>query len=96
MAHEKPTRCSTWSLHGTEGWYIGPAMDHYCCYTVVMNKTNATQIMDTLELSPYNYKMQITFSANLAIQVADDLIYALCNPHSALPYTSIGDTQLCA
>ena len=38
--------------------------------------------------------MPTTSSANLAILVDKDLIYALCNPHPAVPYTSIGDAQL--
>ena len=38
LAHEKPNQCSTWAPHGAEGWYIGPAMDHYQCYTIVVTE----------------------------------------------------------
>ena len=96
LAHEKPNQHGTWSAHGTEGGYISLAMDHYCCYTIVVNKTIATQIMDTLEFFPCNYKMPATSSADLAIQAAKDLIYALHHPHQAGSYSSIGDAQLCA
>ena len=94
LAHEKPNQHSTWSPHGTEGWYIGLAVDHYHCYAIIMNKTNATQIMDTQEFFPHNYQIPTTSSADLAIETAKDLIYTLHNPHPAGPYSSIGDAQL--
>ena len=78
LAHEKPNQCEMWSPHGTEAWYMSLAMDHYCCYTIVMNKANATRIMHSLEFSPVNYKMPTTLSADLAIWAAIDLLYALC------------------
>ena len=34
ILHEKPHQRNTWSPHGLIGWYVGPAMDHYRCYTV--------------------------------------------------------------
>ena len=27
----KPNKRDSWSFHGEDGWYIGPAMDHYRC-----------------------------------------------------------------
>jgi hypothetical protein len=38
-AHEAPTRRRTWSPHGGDGWCIGPAQEHYRCYTVYITKT---------------------------------------------------------
>jgi hypothetical protein len=29
IIHEKPQQRKTWDPHGTEGWYLGPAMEHY-------------------------------------------------------------------
>jgi hypothetical protein len=34
IAHETPNRRITWALHGQDGWYIGPALEHYRCYNV--------------------------------------------------------------
>ena len=34
IIHEKPTTRQTWSPHGTDGWYVGPALHHYQCYRV--------------------------------------------------------------
>jgi hypothetical protein len=29
IAHETPSRRRTWEPHGQDGWYIGPALEHY-------------------------------------------------------------------
>jgi hypothetical protein len=29
IAHETPNRRRTWAPHGQDGWYIGPALEHY-------------------------------------------------------------------
>jgi hypothetical protein len=29
IAHEKPKQRSSWDPHGVDGWYLGPAPDHY-------------------------------------------------------------------
>jgi hypothetical protein len=39
IAHETPSRRRTWAPHGQDGWYIGPALEHYRCYTIYVNKT---------------------------------------------------------
>ena len=49
-----------------------------------------------LEFFPHNYNITNTSLADLAIWDANDLIHALCQPHPARPYNSIGDAQLCA
>jgi hypothetical protein len=32
IAHETPARRQTWARHGQDGWYTGPALEHYRCY----------------------------------------------------------------
>jgi hypothetical protein len=39
MVHEKPSNRKSWAPHATEGWYVGPAMEHYRCYMVWMKDT---------------------------------------------------------
>ena len=46
--HEKPTQHCTWAPHGIDGWYIGPAMDHYQCYRVWIPSTHAEHKADTI------------------------------------------------
>ena len=31
LVHEKPDQRALWDPHAAEGWYIGPAVEHYRC-----------------------------------------------------------------
>jgi hypothetical protein len=44
IAHETPNRRRTWVPHGHYGWYIGPALEHYRCYTVYIIKTRSERV----------------------------------------------------
>jgi hypothetical protein len=41
IARETPNRRITWAPHGQDGWYIGPALEHYRCYTMYITKTRS-------------------------------------------------------
>jgi hypothetical protein len=43
IAHETPSRRRTWAPHGQDGWYIGPSLEHYRCYTVHITKNKRQQ-----------------------------------------------------
>jgi hypothetical protein len=34
LVHDKPDKRTTWSPKALDGWYLGPALDAYRCYTV--------------------------------------------------------------
>jgi hypothetical protein len=46
---EKASVRGSWAPHGLDGWYIGPALEHYQCYHVHVNNANAERIGDTVE-----------------------------------------------
>ena len=52
LVHEKPRVRKTWAPHGVEGWYIGPALEHYRCYKVYIHTTAAERIADTVQFFP--------------------------------------------
>ena len=52
IIHEKPTIRQTWAPHGTDGWYVGPALHHYQCYRVWVPRTHAERIVDTISFFP--------------------------------------------
>ena len=41
LVHEKPPTRTTWSPHAADGWYTGPALDSYRCFTVWTWSTRA-------------------------------------------------------
>ena len=56
VVHTKPGNRKSWEYHGKEGWYIGPAFQHYCCITVYMPETHATRHTDTARLVTEKFK----------------------------------------
>jgi hypothetical protein len=52
VVHEKPRQRGTWAPHGVDGWYIGPALEHYQCYKCYIPSTNSICIADTVEFFP--------------------------------------------
>jgi hypothetical protein len=52
IAHETPNRRRTWAPHVQYGWYIGPALEHYRCYTVYITKTRAERVVETVDFFP--------------------------------------------
>jgi hypothetical protein len=52
IAHETPNRRRTWAHHGQYGWYIGPALEHYRCYTVCITKKINERVIETVEFTP--------------------------------------------
>eukprot|EP00957_Ditylum_brightwellii_P109502 8351264-Ditylum_brightwellii.AAC.1 len=81
IVHEKSTVQGTWSPHGVNGWYIGPAPLHYWCYKVYITATYVKQIADMVEFFPTTAKMSTLSSADAATHAALDLIEAIKNPH---------------
>ena len=93
LIHIKPNMRETWSPHGTEGWYLGPAMNHYRCYRVYANETKAERIADTLAWFPTTVKMPTASSTDAAITAANDLITALQNPHPASALSPLDNNE---
>jgi hypothetical protein len=89
IGHEKPSNRGSWAPHGSQGWYIGPAPEHYRCYQLYMPKTRATRIFDTVEFFPTKVNMPTLSSTDTAIKAAAALTDALQNPAPAAPFAPL-------
>jgi hypothetical protein len=96
IIHEQTGVRRTWSVHGTHGWYLGAAPEHYRCYTVCCSKTRSERIIDTVEFFPANIRMPRMSSADNATITAQELTHALLNPAPAAPFATIGTGQIAA
>jgi hypothetical protein len=96
IAHETPSRRRTWAPHEQDGWYIGPALEHYRCYTVYITKTRGNRIVETVEFFPEKITLQFPSSQDLATQAAADLTHALLHPQPAGPFCKVGNEQTIA
>ena len=54
--HEKPNQRKSWGPRSVDGWYLGPALDHYRCHRVFSSHTRAERITDTLQTFPHYTK----------------------------------------
>ena len=48
IIHDKPTARGTWAPHGVLGFYLGPAQQHYRCFSVWSVSTQSIRVTDTL------------------------------------------------
>ena len=77
ILHEKLSQKLSWYLHGTEGWYLGQALEHYRCYRVFVNKTKDERVTDTFEFFPWKVPMQYETPTDVAIQANAEIIRLL-------------------
>ncbi len=49
LIHAKPVTCRSWDFHAKDGFYIGPALDSYCCFKLVKSNTKSQVISDTVK-----------------------------------------------
>jgi hypothetical protein len=96
IAHETPGRRRTWAPHGQDGWYVGPSLEYYRCYTVYISKTRSNRIMETVEFFPQKIILPFPSSHDLATQAAADLTHALLHPQPAGPFCQVRDGQAIA
>ena len=82
LVHEPSTVRETWAPHAVEGWYVGPAMQHYRCYTIWADATSAERIANTLTWFPAHVEMPTTSALELATAAAQDLVAALLQPNT--------------
>ena len=93
LVHVKPHDRTTWSPHGEDGWYIGPALESYRCYNVWVWATRSTRICDTLSWFPTKVTMPLASSNDLILAGIQDIVHALNNPSPGSPLAPLTDSH---
>jgi hypothetical protein len=88
IAHDKLDPRTSWDPHGVDGYYLGPALDHYRCYQVHITK-KGTRIIDTVDFFSSKMAMPHTSSKYLASIAALELSNSLQKPAPAAPFSHI-------
>ena len=91
LIHEKPDQRKSWDTHGLEGWYIGPALEHYRCVTAYIPETFSERVCDTVEFFPHSIPLPATSDADYLKQAAADILAILAKPKPTLPYIQRND-----
>ena len=94
IIHEKPTTRQTWALHGTDSWYLGPALHHCQCYRVWVPRTHAECIVDTISFFPKAVPLPELTHKDAAIQATRELTHALQQPRFCGPLAQFHDDHL--
>ena len=79
LAHEKAEKRASWSTHAFVAWYVGPALEHYRCYTVWATKTRQDRIVNQLMWFPPKPFPTLT-SEDLLRATLEDLKEILLHP----------------
>ncbi len=93
LIHEKPSQRGSWDPHAVDGYYIGPALEHYQCYTVNVTSAKADRIADTLEWFPHYVKMPTSNNLDLLVATTSDILKALLNPPYNSPLGPLTDSE---
>ena len=49
LIHAEPVTHRSWDFRAKDGFYIGPALDSYCCFKLVKSNTKSQVISDTVK-----------------------------------------------
>jgi len=88
LVYESPHNRGSWAPHGVPGFYVGPALAHYRCYTVFVPKTCKTRVTDTLSWHPKSLVVPGTSAVEAVTAAAKDLESALLKLRKSKPFTA--------
>ena len=54
IIHKKPTHRALWDFHGDDGYYVGPALEHYRYVQCLMTNSRRLRISDTVQFFPHS------------------------------------------
>jgi hypothetical protein len=94
--HMKPQTGGELGLHMDNMGYIGPALEHYRCYTLYVTKTRGERVVETVDFFPKKFTLTFPSAQDLATQAAAEITHALLQPQPAGPFCKVGDEQTIA
>ena len=90
VIHEAPDKRASFAYHGTIGFYIMPAMQHYRCYHIYIPETNGVRTGSTVSFFPKHVQMPTTSSKDRLAATLEDLSAILKHPHDNTPFLEQG------
>ena len=82
LAHENASTRLSWGAHAQEGWYVGPATESYRCFTIWLDETRHTRIVERCTWFPAKIGIPVPTTA-------DNLNDALLALKDALTNTNV-------
>ena len=91
--HEKLHKRLTYAPHLVDGWYLGPAVHHYRCYTCYNIYTGGETTPNTIAFLQEFMKIPNYITRDMSIHYDADLAKAFQIPRPESPF-QVGDAQL--
>ena len=88
IVHSKPSQRGSWDPHGTVGFYVGPAMDHYRCFRCYIPSKRVERISDTVTFVPYHIPIPKISRADLIFNALRKIKKLAITPVPKLPFIS--------
>jgi hypothetical protein len=85
LIHEKPHNRGTWAPHASEGWYLGPALEAYRCFTVYSTDTRHARTADTVQFLPHVVPVPVASATDLITASLQDILQVLKHPAADTP-----------
>ena len=85
LVYDDPAARASWAPHATDGYYVGPASNHYRCLRFYIPATRRFRFSDTWRLYPAHSQVPVTSQHDNSISTAAELIKAL---GAAMPTTT--------
>jgi hypothetical protein len=79
LIHDNPASRASWAPHATNGFYVGPASNHYQCLRFYTPSTRRFRFSNTWHLYPTHCQIPVTSQHDLSIVAAADILKALGN-----------------
>ena len=92
LAHARAGERATWATNAFEAWYVGPALEHYRCFTVWATKTRKPRIVNQVLWFPPKAFPKLT-SKDLLRATIEDLKVILLNPPTETYVGNLEQTQ---
>jgi hypothetical protein len=92
LAHARAGERQTWATNAFKAWYVGPALDHYRCFTVWATKSRRTRIVNQVVWFPPKAFPTLN-SEELLRATIEDLKVILMNPPTETYVGNMEQTQ---
>ena len=77
LTYDDPASRASWAPHATDGFYVGPAPDHYRCLCFYIPATRRFRFSDTWRLYLIHSQVPMILQHDLSIAAATNLLQAL-------------------
>jgi hypothetical protein len=94
LVHERSNQRGSWAAHGVEGWYLGPAMEHYRCHRCYIKNTQSERVSDTVEFFPEIAKLPTLSPFEAAVIAIERLTTIIESPTTIIPQDGTALQQL--